>query len=58
MEGQYTTAELLKMGNIISTANSNPGLQPIIIRKVGNTINYYCQHYDGSWTNYDCKTKY
>ncbi len=56
MEGQLTTEELKEMGHIISSGYW--ALNGLIIRKVGNTVNYYKQHFDGSWTNYDCKTKY
>lgn len=27
------------------------------VTRRGNTVNYWMQHSDGSWTNYDCKTK-
>ena len=29
-----------------------------IIKYGKSTYNYWTQHSDGSWTNYDCRTKY
>ena len=56
MQGQYTHEEMMNMGNIISSVKQAHNGR--ITRNVGNTYNYYMQHSDGSWTNYDCKTKY
>ncbi len=55
MIGQYTTNELTRMGNIISTVMDFDSGH--CVRRCGKTINYYRQEPDGSWTNYDCKTK-
>lgn len=58
MTGQYTNSEMEQM-----LQNSNPfngrnyDTRTAWIKK-GNTVNYYMQHEDESWTNYDCKTKY
>jgi hypothetical protein len=54
MEGQYSNEEMLQMSNIISSVSQL--LDGLIIRKVGKTINYYCQHSDKSWTNFKCIT--
>ena len=55
MIGQYTEEELLNMPGIISSVYQlNKG---IVIRRIGNTVNYYSKCSDGSWLNYDCKTK-
>jgi len=33
------------------------GKRTAITRYGRNTVNYWVQYSDGSWTNYDCKTK-
>ncbi len=56
MEGQYTDKEMKDM-SIISTVKEYQN--GYCIAKYGkHTFNYYRQESDGSWTNYDCKTKY
>lgn len=58
MKGQYTNTEfeqMLQNSKMMSGRNYDNGTAWII---KGNTTNYYMQHEDGSWTNYDCKTKY
>jgi len=57
MIGQYTKDELISMGHIISTLKQEHK-DGIIIRQIGNTVNYYRKESDDSYTNYDCKTKY
>jgi len=53
MIGQYSHTEMLSMRNIVSTVSQlNRGY---IIRRVSRTINYYRQHNDTSWTNYNCR---
>ena len=54
MKGQYSNEEMLRMKNIISSVRDLTN--GLIVRHVGRTINYYCKHDDGSWTNYNCKT--
>jgi hypothetical protein len=56
MQGQYSNEDMLNMTNIISPIAALK--RGKITRRCGNTYNYYCQHSDGSWTNYNCKTKY
>ncbi len=54
MKGQYTDEEMKNMPGIISSVyQMNKGF---IVRRIGKTINYYRQHTDASWTNYNCKT--
>lgn len=56
MKGQYTNSEFEQMlQGSLHGRDYNTGKAWI---KTGNTVNYYIQHEDGSWTNYDCKTKY
>lgn len=43
------------MGNIISSVEDQYNGK--IVRRVGKTVNYYSKNEDGTWTNYDCKTK-
>ena len=52
MPGQYTLEEIMQM------AGEKRIIRGRIIRRTGNNFNYYIQHEDGSWTNYDCRTKY
>lgn len=56
MIGQYELEDLLHNipGTIISGVKEL--IDGEITIKLGNTINYYKREYDGSWTNYDCKT--
>ena len=50
----YTLDQLRTMGSIISSVEKF--LNGKIVRRVGNTINYYRLNEDGLWDNYDCKT--
>lgn len=52
--GQYANEDF--QNNIRKIANTHAVGKCVIKR--GSTINYYIQHQDGSWTNYDCKTVY
>lgn len=55
MIGQYSNAEFQAMrSSKVSFINVAKGLAWIKYGK--RTINYYQQHSDESWTNYDCKT--
>lgn len=54
MIGQYTDEEMKNMSGIISTVKG--ATNGHIIRHIGNTVNYYRQHSDSSWTNYNCRT--
>lgn len=57
--GQYSEDEFKAMiseaGQFRSNLHYSEGTATITY---GNTTNYYIQHEDRSWTNYDCKTKY
>lgn len=59
MIGQFSDTEfkqlLARVGWLRSNVNYEYNIAWII---TGNTTNYYKQEVDGSWTNYDCKTKY
>ena len=56
MKGMYTDQEFRRMyERATAKGNYTTGRA---WTKNGHTINYYHQHTDGSWTNYDCKTKY
>jgi len=55
MIGQYTEEELFSMKGIISSAQLL--YQGKVVRLIGKTYNYYIRESDGSWTNYDCRTK-
>ena len=59
MIGQFSDMEfkqmLVKAGWLRSNVNYEYNVAWITHR---HTINYYKQEVDGSWTNYDCKTKY
>lgn len=54
-QGQYSHAEFLimyaKRGSTFDVVNGHA-----TIHYGKETTNYYYQHSDGSWTNYDCKT--
>jgi hypothetical protein len=57
MIGQYTDSEftemlLRKASNIII----RNGVKQATIPYGRSTLNFYIQHSDNSWTNYDCKT--
>lgn len=54
MKGQFSNDEMIRMSNIISSVNQLS--KGYIVRQVGKTVNYYRQHSDGSWTNYNCRT--
>ena len=56
MIGQYTHKEMVSMKGIVSSVYQLE--QGLIVRKRGHTYNYYRKESDGSWTNYDCRTKY
>ena len=61
IQGQYTDSELQSMyqERVNDFNRSNKHVKNHVVLKFGNsTFNYYTQHSDGSWTNYDCKTKY
>ena len=59
MTGQYTNEEFLAMYDKagIGRRGINPLTKRAWICYGRYTVNYYVQHEDGSWTNYDCKTK-
>lgn len=57
MQGQYSNDEFVQMYAASNNAKGcNIGNGTAWIRYGKSTINYYTQHSDGSWTNYDCKT--
>lgn len=60
IEGQYTDIEFQKMfqqqGGLFN--NNKKATGKAVLKYGRSTYNYYMQHSDGSWTNYDCKTKY
>jgi hypothetical protein len=58
MIGQYSNDEFEQMLSKAFMCHSRNYETKIASIRVGNTYNYYKQHDDGSWTNYDCKTKY
>lgn len=58
MIGQYSNDEFLQMYK--SSQNFKTMISPdtAVIRYGKNTYNYYTQHEDYSWSNYDCITDY
>lgn len=58
MIGQYSNEEFEAMVEKagIMRAKINYPNKTAVIRYGRETHNYYHQHSDGSWTNYDCKT--
>ena len=56
MIGMYTHKEMINMKGIITSVGKMS--LGYICRHVGDTYNYYRQESDGSWTNYNCQTKY
>lgn len=55
IQGQLSDAEF-KAYYPHAKINYSKGLATIRYGKY--TTNYWVQHSDGSWTNYDCKTNY
>ena len=55
MIGQYSNKEFQSMLTSVR-GQLDPVRGTAWIRYGKYTINYYQQHSDGSWTNYDCKT--
>jgi hypothetical protein len=53
MEGQISDSEFR---SLYPNAKINNSDRTCITRYGRSTINYWMQHDDGSWTNYDCKT--
>ena len=54
MKGQYTNAEMeAKFDRFDHKRNYAEKLATV---RAGQTINYYVQHIDGTWTNMDCRT--
>lgn len=62
MQGQLTDNELQAMyqkkGDFLDRRENKVAVNHVVIKSGNHTYNYYTQHEDGSWTNYDCKTKY
>lgn len=60
IQGQLTEEQFVSMLSSKSPFeyNVNYITKIAIVRYGKNTVNYYRQHDDGSWTNYDCKTVY
>jgi len=58
MQGQYTLEEIITMPGRTHLTSDGAGDIYKARRKSGHTVNYYHKCYDGSWLNYDCKTKY
>ena len=58
--GQYTDAEFQQMyqQRKNSVVKNTIAKDKCVLKSGNHTYNYYMQHQDGSWTNYDCKTKY
>lgn len=57
MIGQYSDEQFKAMyNNAILKGGYSTGIAWIKYGKY--TYNYYTQHNDKSWTNFDCKTKY
>ena len=58
MIGQYSNEEFLQMyRNCKNEKACDIGIGWAYMKYGNTTYNYYNQHSDGSWTNYDCKTK-
>lgn len=53
MKGQISNEEFLSK---YPNAEKNVSTNKAVTRYGKYTINYWIQHEDGSWTNYDCKT--
>ena len=51
----YTDDEM-KQKNIITSVRDF--LNGYCVTKNGNTYNYYQRNHNGTWDNYDCKTRY
>lgn len=59
MTGHYTNEEMEAKFMANPTRHTrNYETRTAIIHYGRSTVNYYMQHADGSWTNYDCKTTY
>lgn len=56
MEGQYTDEEMKDKIRRAHKKTLDNWLDGRVILQVGRTVNYYMQHSDGSWTNYNCRT--
>lgn len=57
MIGQYSDEEFREMYNK-SCFNSGYSKGNAVVRYGKYTYNYYIQHSDKSWTNYNCRTIY
>lgn len=57
IQGMYTNEEFQQMYDNAHSKSIKLSEGKARITK-GATTNYYVQHSDGSWTNYDCKTSY
>lgn len=57
MIGQYTEVEFFEKYDRAPSKGINLSDGVAWIR-ISATTNYYCRESDGSWTNYDCKTRY
>jgi len=60
MIGQYSNDEFIAMYQKAGPLKRGHDLvnKTAWVQSGSATFNYYRQHEDGSWTNYDCKTKY
>lgn len=58
MIGQYTDEEIQAKINRGTAVLASSYINGHVVIRTGSTNNYYRRNYDGSWTNYDCKTVY